>query len=75
VTLTTGERSAPVKISFTVSGNVLVSDRPLPAGENLPAVFQIRTAPDAKPVVEKFHLNLAKCPTCKNQEYACTCAH
>jgi hypothetical protein len=38
-------------------------------------VVQIKVTPDAKTVTEKFNLNLEKCPTCKYQEYACTCEH
>jgi hypothetical protein len=38
-------------------------------------VVQIKAKPDAKSVTEKFNLNLNDCPTCKNKEYACTCAH
>jgi len=47
----------------------------IPEGENLPTVVQIKANPDAKAVTEKFNLNLAQCPTCKNKEYACTCEH
>jgi hypothetical protein len=75
VTVTTGDRSAPVKLAFAKSGDALVSDQALPAGDDLPAVVQIKSAPDAKAVVEKFHINLAVCPGCKLAEYACTCEH
>lgn len=75
VTVTTGERSAPVKLTFAKSGEALLSEQPLPAGDDLPAVVQIKATPDGKPVVEKFHLNLAVCPGCKLAEYACTCDH
>jgi hypothetical protein len=75
VTVTTGERSAPVKLSFVKNGDALISEQALPAGEDLPAVVQIKTTPDAKAAVEKFHLNLAICSGCKLAEYACTCDH
>jgi hypothetical protein len=75
VTVTTGERSAPVKLSFVKSGEVLISDKALPEGNDLPAVVQIKTTPEARAVVEKFHLNLSECPGCKLAEYACTCDH
>jgi hypothetical protein len=75
ISVTLGERSAPTKLSFTKDGDKLISDAAIPAGENLPTVVQIKTTPDAKAVTEKFNLNLAQCPTCKNNEYACTCAH
>lgn len=75
VTVTTGERSAPVKLAFTKSGNALISDKALPEGNDLPTVVQIKATPSAKSVVEKFNLNLAVCPGCKLQEFACTCEH
>ena len=75
ISVTLGDRSAPTKLSFTKEGNMLISDKAIPEGENLPTVVQIKTTPDAKAVTEKFNLNLAQCPTCKNKEYACTCAH
>ncbi len=75
VTVTAGERSAPKKLAFAQSGNVLVSDQPLPEGMAFPAVVQIKVTPEAKTVVEKFTLNMAKCPECKLAEYACTCSH
>jgi hypothetical protein len=70
-----GDRSAPTKLAFAKSGDKLVSDNSIPEGNDLPTVVQIREKAGAKAVNEKFNLNLDKCPTCKNQEYACTCAH
>ena len=75
VTVTTGERSAPVKMSFTKTGDTLVSEQTVPEGNNFPVVVQIKTTPDAKASVEKFTLNLSNCPDCKYAEYACICSH
>ena len=75
VIVTTGERSAPVKMTFVKKENVLLSDQSIPAGNNFPAVVQVKTTPDAKTLVEKFTLNLSICPGCKLAEYACICAH
>ena len=75
VTVTTGERSAPVKMSFAKTGDTLVSEQTVPEGNNFPVVVQIKTTPDAKASVEKFTLNLSNCPDCKYAEYACTCSH
>jgi hypothetical protein len=75
ISVTLGDRSAPTKLTFTKEGNMLISDKTIPEGENLPTVVQIKTTADAKAVTEKFNLNLEQCPTCKNKEYACTCAH
>jgi hypothetical protein len=57
-----GERSAPVKLVFARGGgedaNVLVSDKPLPAGAHVPMILVIKTAPDSKAVTERFELHL-----------------
>ena len=75
VTVTAGDRSAPTKLTFAKSGNALVSDAALPAGNDFPTVVQIKAKPDAKAVTEKFNLDLVKCSGCGHGEYACTCAH
>ncbi len=75
ISVTVGDRSAPTKLSFTKDGDKLVSDKTVPEGNDLPTVVQIREKAGAKAVNEKFNLNLDQCPTCKNKEYACTCAH
>ncbi len=75
VTVTTGERSAPVKLSFAKTDNALLSEQTVPEGNNFPVVVQIKTSADAKAIVEKFTLNLSNCPDCKYAEYACICSH
>jgi hypothetical protein len=75
VTVTAGERAKPTNLKFSRQGDTLVSDIALPAGADIPAVVQIRQTPDARPAVERFHVNLAPCPECKNPEYACVCDH
>jgi hypothetical protein len=72
-----GERSAPTRMTFEASGEAgaLLSDVALPEGENIPIILQIKTAPDADNVTERFNINLAECPTCVHLEYACNCAH
>lgn len=70
-----GDRSAPTKLAFTKDGDKLISDKAIPEGADLPTVVQIKAKAGEKAVTEKFNLNLNDCPTCKNKEYACTCAH
>ncbi|MFM2199850.1 MAG: hypothetical protein RLZZ505_3282 [Verrucomicrobiota bacterium] len=57
-----GERSAPVKLTFAKGtgkdADVLVSDKALPAGEHIPMILTIKTAPDAKGATERFELHL-----------------
>lgn len=75
VTVTLGDRSKPTKLSFTKDGDKLISDKAVPEGNDYPTVVQIKADAKAKPVNAKFNLNLNKCPTCSNAEYACTCEH
>lgn len=75
INVTLGDRSAPTKLSFTKEGDKLISDKAIPEGNDLPTVVQIREKEGAKALTEKFNLNLNDCPTCKHQEYACTCEH
>ena len=75
VTVTAGERMSPTTLTFTKSGNKLISNATLPKGDELPAVVQIKSSPSAKAVTEKFNVDLSKCGECKLAEYACICAH
>ena len=75
ITVIGGKRSKPTRLSFSKKGNILVSDKSLPEGNNLPIILNIKTTPKSKTVREKFNLNLSDCPTCDYKEYACTCAH
>ena len=75
VTVTMGDRAAPTKLAFAKDGDKLVSDKVVPEGKELPVVLQIKVTADSKAVTEKFNLNMAKCPTCSNAEYACSCDH
>jgi hypothetical protein len=57
-----GERSAPTKLAFAKGkdkdANVLIADKPLPAGAHVPIILMIKTSPDAKAVTERFELHL-----------------
>lgn len=75
VSLMGGDRAAPFRLAFVKEGTSLLSDKAIPAGDDHPAVLQIKANADAKATIEKFHLNLNACPTCKYKEYACICEH
>ena len=75
VTLIGGKRSAPTRMKFTVEDGVLLSDKALPEGMNIPVILQVKGTPDAKTETIRFNLNLEDCPTCDYLEYACTCDH
>jgi len=70
-----GSRSNPTRLSFAKQGQSLISDKAFPAGNDFPVVVQIKSSANAKTIMEKFNLNLSKCPTCEYKEYACTCDH
>ena len=73
VSVIAGDRSSPTSLAFAKSGNVLLSDKALPDGNDFPVIVQIKTDASAETVREKFNLNLSDCPTCDYKEYACTC--
>lgn len=75
VTVTLGDRRKPTKLAFTQDGDKLISNAPVPEGNNHPTVVQIKVDPKAKVVTERFNLNLSDCPTCEHREYACICEH
>jgi hypothetical protein len=75
VTVTSGERASPVTLTFTKSGQTLVSNVAVPPGDSVPTVVQIKPAPNAATVTERFHVDLSKCGECKLSEYACICGH
>lgn len=70
-----GDRTAPFRLAFAKEGLGMVSDKPIPAGDDHPGVLQIKADADAEAVIERFHINLSNCPTCKYKEYACICSH
>ena len=74
-TLTGGDRMNPTKLTFAAKDGALVSEQPLPAGDNVPVVLQLKMTPEASSVTEKFGVNFSTCPECKLSEYACTCDH
>ncbi len=75
VILTAGSRTAPTTLNFVRDGEVLRSDRPLPPGQNFPAVVQLKTAANAQTAVARFNVNFSTCPECDYPEYACICDH
>jgi len=75
ITATLGDRGNPTKLTFTKDGDKLVSNAKVPDGNDYPTVVQIKTDAKAKAINAKFNLNMTKCPTCANAEYACTCDH
>lgn len=70
-----GDRSAITTLNFASKDGVLVSDQPLPAGDDFPLVVQITMTPGDAAVTEKFTMDFSSCPTCKYLEYACICDH
>ena len=70
-----GQRSAPTRLKFEVKDGVLISDKALPEGKNIPTVIQAKVTPESKTQIIRFDLNLEDCPTCDYLEYACTCDH
>lgn len=75
IAVTAGDRSKPTKLEFKETDGKLVSSNALPEGNDYPVSVSIKGDAKGKATYEKFNLNLEKCPTCKYQEYNCTCDH
>lgn len=75
ISLIGGDRSNPTRLSFSKSGNMLVSDGKLPEDNGIPIILNIKSSPDAQTIREKFNLNMFTCPECDLAEYACICGH
>jgi len=75
VTVITGDRMNPTKLTFVQDGDKLVSDKVIQVGKDVPVILQIKMTPDAKSINTKFNLNMAICSGCKLNEYACACNH
>lgn len=75
VSLSCGDRMSPTELAFAQTGDVLLSDKPLPEGNIFPVVLTIKTTPDGDPVYEKFNMNFSPCGECRFVEYACICGH
>lgn len=60
-------------IEFEKKGDVLVSKKPLPEGDDYNLVVQIRQTAESKPQNHRFKLLTHICAGCSLQEYACTC--
>jgi hypothetical protein len=75
VSLTGGDRQAPVELSFSIEENALVSSGVLPDGELVPVILTIQATPESEPVMERFNVDFATCSECQLLEYACICNH
>ncbi|MBK1834322.1 hypothetical protein [Roseibacillus ishigakijimensis] len=75
ITVITGTRSNPTRLTFEKDGKSFLSKDSVPEGDNLPVIAQIKMQANAKTTLIRFNLNLADCPTCDYLEYACSCDH
>lgn len=70
-----GDRSTPISLSFAKEGGALVSEKAFTGANGSPVVLSLQETPSAQPILAKFNLNTANCPSCSYQEYACVCGH
>jgi hypothetical protein len=70
ITVTTGDRNNPEKLSVTREGDHFV----VPAGKTGQLlIFQYRENPQARPVTDRFEFDTAPCEECKKPEWLCAC--
>jgi hypothetical protein len=71
LTVTGGDRSNPEKHVAEKSGDMFTA--PIPKGEKIPIVFQVRETPDAKPLTARLNYDATTCEECKKPEWLCAC--
>jgi hypothetical protein len=73
VTVIADAKDGKTKVDFEKKGDVLVSRRKLPEGDDYNVVVQLKQTAGAKPQNHRFRLETYTCGGCKRAEYACTC--
>lgn len=74
VSVICGDRLNPVSLSFSPKGKLLISDKMLPGGSNLPAIITL-VDKEGKILRDRIQIDLSSCGGCVYKEYACTCDH
>ncbi|MCD8534519.1 MAG: hypothetical protein LR011_06940 [Verrucomicrobia bacterium] len=72
----TGDRASPVTLSFNSDQqNHLVSNQPIPDGNNHPTLLKFFTSRTNQIHTARFNADLSTCPDCQLPEYTCICQH
>ncbi|MEO7413821.1 MAG: hypothetical protein ABIZ81_10725 [Opitutaceae bacterium] len=66
-------KTGKVGLEFATKGGALVSNIPLPAGDDYQVVLQVRDTASARPKIYRVQFDAAICGECKRAEYACIC--
>ena len=73
VTAVAEAKTGKVGLEFAAKGGALVSNVPLPKGDDYPVVLQLRETANARPTIHRVQFRTEICKECKRAEYACTC--
>ncbi len=73
VTAVAEAKTGKVGLEFATKGGALVSNVPLPKGDDYPVVIQVRDTASARPKVYRVQFHDEVCKECKRAEYACIC--
>ncbi|MDO8539663.1 MAG: hypothetical protein Q7S40_04420 [Opitutaceae bacterium] len=66
-------KTGKVGLEFSAKGGALVSNFPLPKGDDYTVVLQVRETASARPKVYRVQFHDEVCDECKRAEYACVC--
>ena len=66
-------KTGKVGLEFAAKGGALVSNVPLPQGDDYTVVLQVRETASARPKVYRVQFHSEVCDECKHAEYACAC--
>jgi hypothetical protein len=76
MTVICGDRMNPTTLKFKIqTDGTLLSEQPLPDGNNIPVLLNIATKAGSAMSRERLNVNLSNCGSCSFKEYACTCGH
>jgi hypothetical protein len=75
LSLSGGQRSAPIRVRFVRDGDSFVSEQALPDSPDLPVILRVVPTAGAAPVFVRFVLDRGMCGGCNRMEYACACDH
>lgn len=73
VTATAEAKTGKVGLEFSAKGGALVSNVPLPKGDDYTVVVQVRETASARPKAYRVEFHDEVCKECKRAEYACVC--
>jgi len=71
VTVSAGDETNLIELTFEKQGDLLISNVALPEGDDFPVTVQVKVSADAETVTEKFTMDFSPCEDCDYLAYVC----